>query len=66
MNKLATIEALKELGRVLLFAAIGWAVAYVTALPETSTTAIILLVLRTLDKYIHENPAIKAKGIAPF
>lgn len=66
MNKKALLEAAKELGRVLLFAAIGWGIGYVTSLPENTTTAVVLLVLRAADKYVHENPNIEAKGVAPF
>ena len=65
MNKAIT-EAAKELGRVLLFAAISWGIAYLTALPESQTTLIGLFLLRTLDKFVHENDNIKAKGIAGF
>lgn len=69
MSKAALIEAAKELFRVLLFGAIGWAVAYFTALPETQTTAIILIVLRIADKYIHDDSTgifKNVKGISPI
>lgn len=66
MNRKALLEAAKELGRVLLFAAIGWGIAYLTSLPESSTTLVALFVLKSLDKFVHENPNIKANGVAPF
>lgn len=65
VNKQAVLEALKELFRVLLFAGIGWGVSYVANLPETQTTAIVLLVLRAVDKFLHES-SIKVKGLSPL
>ncbi len=66
MNKKAILEAAKELGRVLLFAAVGWAISYFSNLPENTTTMVALLVLRGLDKYLHENDNVRLNGIAPF
>lgn len=59
-------EALKEIGRLILFAIPGIVLGYFTSLPETQTTVIIVMVLRAVDKYIHTNDGIKANGIAPF
>lgn len=59
-------EALKELARVVLIGIIGVAVAYLIDLPQTETVAIVLLVLRTADKYVHANKNIKVSGIIPF
>lgn len=66
MNREALLEATKELGRVVLFAAVGWAIGYLTSLPENTTTAVGLLVLRAVDKYVHESPEINANGVVPF
>ena len=66
MNKKAILEAAKELGRVLLFAAVGRAISYFSNLPENTTTMVALLVLRGLDKYLHENDNVRLNGIAPF
>lgn len=68
VNKDALKESLKEIGRVALFAFIGFAISYFGNLPETQTTAIVLVALRWLDKYIHENytDGDQFKGIAPF
>jgi hypothetical protein len=66
INKQALKEAAKELGRVLLLAGIGWGVSYVSNLPSTQTTVIVLAVLRWVDKYIHESKDIKVNGLVPF
>lgn len=65
-NREAIIEAAKELGRVILFAAVGWAISFVTDLPQSQTTFIVLAILRFVDKAIHENPSVKLKGLSPF
>ncbi len=67
----AIIEALKEAGRIALFAAIaaviGWATTQVSSWDPNSTYYIVATVLiRLADKYVHENKDIKADGIAPF
>lgn len=53
MSKALT-EALKELGRVILFAVIPFAIAYVSGLPQTPITILGLTVLRGVDKFVHE------------
>ena len=66
----ANVEALKEIIRLVVFAAIAAIVTtllnYVVQLPETTTTIILAGVLRYADKYVHENKNIGAKGIIPF
>lgn len=67
----AIIEALKEAGRIAFFAAIaavvGWVTTKVSSLDPNSTFYIIATVLlRLVDKYIHQNDNIKAEGISPF
>lgn len=66
MEKEALVEAAKELFRLGLFAAVGFAIAYVGGLPKTETTSTILAILRFIDKYIHENKDIDLKGISPI
>lgn len=66
MNKQAVFEAAKELARVILFATIGFVIGYVTDLPQNTTTGVVLLLLRAVDKYLHENPEVKLNGLAPF
>lgn len=66
MNKEATIKALKELGRVLLFAAISFGISYLGKLPQSETVMYGTLVLKIVDKYVHENEDISLKGISPF
>lgn len=71
MNKEAIIAAAKELGRVVLFAAItaaiGWFTQLVTTLDPGSTYYIVgTVLLRLVDKYVHANPNINAQGVAPF
>jgi hypothetical protein len=66
MDKKALIEALLELGRYLLFAAVSWGVSYLAKLPQSEGVIIGTMVLRLVDKYIHEAKNIKANGLAPF
>ena len=77
--KNASLEAIKEVGRYLLFSllavlvdvALVW-VATFTPIPSIPAEIQLLVVafvagfLRALDKYIHENEKIDSKGIAPF
>lgn len=69
MDKKAIVEALKELGRYLLFATVSWGIAKLSSLPETEGVLIGVAVLRVLDKYLHEifkeNDS-GLKGVAPF
>lgn len=70
MNTKAVIEAIKELGRYLLFATIALAATGLTetvATGDPTSVEVILgtLVLRFIDKYVHESD-INLKGISPF
>lgn len=70
VNKPAFKEALKEVARIALFAAVtavvGWAGEQLAGLDPSSTFYIVgTLVLRMVDKYIHKLDS-PAKGIAPF
>lgn len=62
-------EAGKEAGRVVLMAVIPVAVLSLEK-GELNLRAIVLTgaiaLLRALDKWVHENPKIKANGILPF
>jgi hypothetical protein len=67
-------EALKELGRLVLFGVVSIIITFVldklTNVPQTETVIIVAAALRFLDKWIHEHskdvkkPAIT--GISPF
>lgn len=45
---------------------IGLGLNYLTGLPTSETTVILTLVLKGIDKYVHENPNINLKGLIPF
>lgn len=71
LNKQALIELIKEGLRIALFAAISavlsWATTQIADLPPDSVYAVVgTLILRLVDKYVHENKEVKAKGLAPF
>lgn len=62
-------EGTKETIRTALIAGVSYLLSlglnYLTGLPETQSTVILTLILKGLDKYVHENPNIKLKGISP-
>ena len=62
------IEALKELGRLAIFALPGAGILFLTSNPEAAGAwgILILFVLRAIDKGIHEDGNINAKGLVPF
>lgn len=67
----AIISTVKEGLRIALFAAlsalIAWASNKLAGLdPSSSTVVIGTILIRLVDKYVHENKDINAKGIAPF
>jgi len=73
--KTAIIEATKEIGRVFLFAGISAVLTFLlgklTTLPQTEFVLVGTIILRWIDKYLHEmdkvTPHITTiKGIAPF
>lgn len=66
MDQKAIVEASKDILRLIVFAIPGIIIGYVTDLPATQTTAIVLLILRSVDSYIHNNDGIKANGLTPF
>lgn len=64
-------EMFKEGGRLVIFAAVAALVSFllntvVPTLPSTSTTMILTLVLRMVDKWVHENEDVKANGLTPW
>jgi Na+/melibiose symporter-like transporter len=61
-------KALKELGRLVLFAVPGILIQVFTdnAALAASYGGTILLVLKSIDKYIHTDPNNSLSGIAPF
>lgn len=67
MNK-AIIEGLKEVGRLVIFALPTVLIQIFTDNPALAGTygTVILIALRAIDKAIHEDKTIKAKGILPF
>ncbi|MGB3684970.1 MAG: hypothetical protein WA991_03995 [Ornithinimicrobium sp.] len=71
MDKEAIKKMALEAGRIALFAAItaliAWATEQLAGLDPGSSFYIIgTLLLRLVDKYVHEAQNIDAKGIAPF
>lgn len=69
--KNAIISTIKEGLRIALFAALSALVAWgsnkLAGLdPSSSTVVLGTIVIRLVDKYVHENKNINAKGIAPF
>lgn len=71
MNTQAIIEGIKEVARLALFAVISvvlaWGSEKLAGLDPSSAWVIGgTLVLRFLDKWIHENQSISATGISPF
>jgi hypothetical protein len=59
----AQLEATKEILRYAVLLIVSWiitgALQYVTTLPQTETTAILLIVLRWLDKYLYVDKGYK-------
>lgn len=71
INWTAILAGLKELARVAVFgaisAALAWGTTQVGNLDPSSAYAVAgTLVLRFLDKYVHANQDIPAKGLLPF
>lgn len=71
MNKQAIIEAVKEVVRLALFAAasavVAWATTQLTNADPSSVMVMVgTVVLRFVDKWIHENKDTKLNGLAPF
>lgn len=71
INKQAIYKAAKEVARLAFFGAIAsvlsWATTQVASLPADSVYAIVgTVVLRFIDKYVHANENIEAKGLLPF
>jgi hypothetical protein len=71
MNKKAIIEAVKEIARLAVFGAIGavltWATSKVGSFDPTSIQYLVVTaVIRFVDKWVHANENIKAKGLLPF
>lgn len=67
----AIMSTVKEGLRIALFAAlsalIAWASNKLAGLdPSSSAVVIGTILIRLVDKYVHENKDINAKGIAPF
>ncbi len=71
MNKKVVLDFVKEGLRVAIFGAISSLVAYglnqLGASDQTNTVVIVgTLVLKALDRAIHEDQSINSKGILPF
>lgn len=71
MNKKVILDFVKEGLRVAIFGAISSLVAFglnqLGAGDQSSTVVIVgTLVLKALDRAIHEDKSISAKGILPF
>ncbi len=65
MNKKNIVEGLKSGLRVAVFAFVGYLVSYVSSLPQDSTTLIVLIVLKVVDKAIHDSD-LKLNGLFPL
>ena len=50
----ALLEAGKEAGRVIVMALVSWGLAKLASLPESETVMIGTLLLRIVDKWLHE------------
>jgi hypothetical protein len=63
-------EALKEVARLALVAAastaIGEIVGYLANMEQTPIVVVLFAAFKAIDKWIHENPNIKATGLIPF
>lgn len=71
MNKQAILETVKELARLAIFGAISALVTWLTSKvatfdPTTLQYIVGTVILRAADKYVHNDPSNKAKGILPF
>lgn len=71
-TKKAIIETVKEFLRFMWFGAIALVVTYLQAQisdPDAGINEMLVLVIglviRLLDKYVHENRSIKVNGLAP-
>lgn len=62
------IEALKEVGRLVVFSIPGFIIQVVSgdAALSASYGGIILAILRSVDKAIHDNPDTPSNGLLPF
>lgn len=64
-------ETLKEGARIVILAAVSALLSFllgkvVPDMPQTQTTAILTLVLKMADKWIHSNQDLTANGLLPF
>lgn len=62
-------EALKEVARLIVFAIPAIVIQVVSSNPgiaETAIGGILLLLLRGIDRGIHENPKVESNGLVPF
>jgi len=68
MNKKTLIDGLKEVARLLIFSLPGALILLLTQSPELAGAygVPILYLLRALDKGIHDNEEVAAKGLVPF
>lgn len=67
-DKKALTEALQEVGRVALFAAVSAVVAYLlkqlAGMDQTDMVVVVgTLALKLVDRYIHENKSMKSNGL---
>jgi hypothetical protein len=68
MTKKPLKEALKELGRLLIFSLPGALILFLSNSPELAGAygVPILYLLRLVDKAIHESEETPAQGLVPF
>lgn len=58
-------ESLKEVGRLIIFSALGIAIDYFTGVPGEQAM-VIVIVLRGIDKFIHKSDKTSLNGLLPF
>ena len=68
LDKKVLYEALQEMARVAFFASVSALVAYglkqLSGQDQSQTVVLVgTLLLKGLDKYVHDNPAIKSNGL---
>lgn len=59
-------EAVKEVARLAVLAAIGAVIAWLSDLDQTTTVMIVTAVLRAVDKWIHKSEETELNGLLPF
>lgn len=64
VNSVAFKEAVKEVVRLAVLGVVSWAITWATN-QNTEVFVTVAVVLRGIDKWIHENPS-RFNGLLPF